>query len=40
VTAPVSPTALRGMLDDGSELALIDVREELIFSQGHLLLAR
>jgi rhodanese-related sulfurtransferase len=28
------------MLDDGSELALIDVREELIFSQGHLLLAR
>jgi rhodanese-related sulfurtransferase len=40
VTAPVSPTALRGMLDDGSELALIDVRQELIFSQGHLLLAR
>ena len=40
MTAPVSPTALRGMLDDGSELALIDVREELIFSQGHLLLAR
>jgi rhodanese-related sulfurtransferase len=40
VTAPVSPAALRGLLDDGSELALIDVREELIFSQGHLLLAR
>ena len=28
------------MLDDGGELALIDVREELIFSQNHLLLAR
>jgi rhodanese-related sulfurtransferase len=28
------------MLNDGSELALIDVREELIFSQNHLLLAR
>jgi rhodanese-related sulfurtransferase len=28
------------MLADGGELALIDVREELIFSQSHLLLAR
>jgi rhodanese-related sulfurtransferase len=28
------------MLSDGGELALIDVREELIFSQSHLLLAR
>jgi len=28
------------MLADGGELALIDVREELIFSQNHLLLAR
>ncbi len=28
------------MIDDGGELALIDVREELIFSQSHLLLAR
>jgi rhodanese-related sulfurtransferase len=28
------------MLDDGGELALVDVREELIFSQNHLLLAR
>jgi rhodanese-related sulfurtransferase len=28
------------MIDDGGELALIDVREELIFSQRHLLLAR
>jgi rhodanese-related sulfurtransferase len=28
------------MLDDGRELALIDVREELIYSQSHLLWAR
>jgi rhodanese-related sulfurtransferase len=28
------------MLAGGGELALVDVREELIFSQGHLLLAR
>ena len=28
------------MLGDGGELALVDVREELIFSQRHLLLAR
>jgi rhodanese-related sulfurtransferase len=40
VTTAVNPAALRGMLDDGGELALVDVREELIFSQGHLLLAR
>jgi rhodanese-related sulfurtransferase len=31
---------LRAMLADGGELALVDVREELIFSQNHLLLAR
>jgi rhodanese-related sulfurtransferase len=39
---PLSVTAhqLRSMIDDGSELALVDVREELIFSQSHLLLAR
>jgi rhodanese-related sulfurtransferase len=37
---PVSAAAVRGMLDDGTELALIDVREELIFSQNHLLWAR
>ncbi len=36
----VSPAALREMLGDGGELALVDVREELIFSQRHLLLAR
>jgi rhodanese-related sulfurtransferase len=40
VTATVSPAALRDMVEDGRELALVDVREELIFSQGHLLLAR
>jgi rhodanese-related sulfurtransferase len=40
VTARVSPVDLRGMLAGGGELALIDVREELIFSQRHLLLAR
>jgi rhodanese-related sulfurtransferase len=40
VTASVGASALRGMLGDGGELALIDVREELIFSQSHLLLAR
>lgn len=40
MTAAVSAAALRGMLADGGELALVDVREELIFSQGHLLLAR
>src|SRR5579863_10227679 len=28
------------MLNGGGELALVDVREELIFSQSHLLLAR
>lgn len=32
--------ALRDMLDDGEELAIVDVREELIFSQNHLLHAR
>ncbi len=37
---PVSARQLRAMLADGRELALIDVREELIFSRNHLLLAR
>ena len=36
----VSATAVKAMLEDGAELALIDVREELIFSQNHLLWAR
>jgi rhodanese-related sulfurtransferase len=37
---PVDPHALKAMLGDGDELALVDLREELIFSQGHLLFAR
>ncbi len=36
----ITSAAVRAMLDDGGELALIDVREELIFSQNHLLWAR
>src|SRR6185295_3801786 len=36
----VSAPALRAMLLDGGELALIDVREERIFSESHLLFAR
>jgi rhodanese-related sulfurtransferase len=37
---PVEARALKAMLGDGQELALVDVREELIFSQRHLLFAR
>ena len=37
---PVSAADVKAMLLDGKELALIDVREELIFSQSHLLWAR
>src|SRR5689334_9672204 len=37
---PIPAPALRTMLTDGGELALIDVREELPFSQNHLLWAR
>src|SRR6266540_2165402 len=37
---PVSFHNVQDMLADGEELALVDVREELIFSQGHLLWAR
>jgi rhodanese-related sulfurtransferase len=40
VTASIGPAELRGMISAGGELALVDVREELIFSQRHLLLAR
>ena len=36
----VTPHAVKAMLADGEELALIDVREELIYSQNHLLWAR
>jgi rhodanese-related sulfurtransferase len=38
--AAVSPRQLRAMLDDGAELAILDVREELIYSASHLLHAR
>jgi rhodanese-related sulfurtransferase len=37
---PLTPAAVKAMLGDGGELALIDLREELIFSQNHLLWAR
>jgi rhodanese-related sulfurtransferase len=37
---PLTPVAVKAMLGDGQELALIDVREELIFSRSHLLWAR
>ncbi len=37
---PVSAAAVKAMLNDGGELALVDVREELTFSQNHLLWAR
>lgn len=36
----LSPAVVKAMLSDGEELALIDVREELIYSQKHLLWAR
>src|SRR5579859_1390506 len=35
----VSAQALRAMLGDGRELALLDVREEGVFATGHLLTA-
>jgi len=37
---PITPIMVKAMLTDGAELALIDVREELTFSQNHLLWAR
>jgi rhodanese-related sulfurtransferase len=36
----VGARALRAMLLDGNELALLDVREERVFSENHLLFAR
>ena len=36
----VGPRDIKAMLADGNELALLDVREELIFSRAHLLHAR
>src|SRR5260370_26388349 len=35
-----SPSDLKAMLADGRELAILDLREELIFSRAHLLWAR
>ncbi len=35
----IAPDALKEMLGDGEELALLDVREEGVYSQGHLLFA-
>ena len=40
VARGVGPRDIKTMLADGGELALLDVREELIFSRGHLLHAR
>ena len=40
IPLPLSPAAVRAMLEDGGELALIDLREELIYSRNHLLWAR
>ena len=37
---PLAAQALRATLDDSDELALLDVREERIFSESHLLFAR
>ena len=37
---PLAPGEIKDMLADGRELAILDLREELIFSQGHLLFAR
>src|SRR3954471_21322907 len=37
---PLDPHAVKAMLSDGRELALVDLREELIFSRNHLLWAR
>src|SRR5258708_23337607 len=40
IAAPLLPAAeLKAMLGDGEELALLDVREEGIFAEGHLLFA-
>src|SRR2546425_2930710 len=36
----LSPHDVKAMLADGQELALVDLREELIFSERHLLWAR
>jgi rhodanese-related sulfurtransferase len=40
VLRALDPHAVKAMLFDGHELALIDLREELVFSRNHLLWAR
>ena len=40
ILRPLDPRAVKAMLSDAGELALIDLREELIFSRNHLLWAR
>src|ERR1700726_261652 len=40
IARPLGPHAVKAMLGDGQELAIVDLREELIFSQSHLLFAR
>ena len=37
---PLTPARVKDMLSDGQELAFVDLREELTFSQNHLLHAR
>jgi rhodanese-related sulfurtransferase len=37
---PLAPPALKALLADGGEVALIDLREEGVFAQRHLLFAR
>ena len=37
---PLTPAAVKAMLSDGEEVALVDLREELLYSQNHLLWAR
>ena len=32
---PLTPLAVKAMLSDGRELALVDLREVLIFSRSH-----
>ena len=39
MTQKISPSDLKKMIQDGGELALLDVREQGVFGQGHLLLA-
>ncbi len=36
----IAPGEVRAMIADGGEVAILDLREELAFSEGHLLHAR